>query len=57
MTHFGIIDFSAVGRPRSGSIINIAFMSAQVVNQPQRQAIYNASKAAVLQHGKSLAVE
>lgn len=40
-----------------GSIVNIASMSAHVVNHPQRQAIYNASKAAVLHYSRSLAVE
>jgi NAD(P)-dependent dehydrogenase (short-subunit alcohol dehydrogenase family) len=32
----------------SGSIINIASMSAQVVNFPQPQAAYNAAKAGVV---------
>lgn len=41
----------------SGSIINTASMSAHIVNQPQPQASYNASKAAVIQMSKSLAVE
>ena len=40
-----------------GSIINTASMSAHIVNQPQPQASYNASKAAVIQMSKSLAVE
>jgi NAD(P)-dependent dehydrogenase (short-subunit alcohol dehydrogenase family) len=40
-----------------GSIINIGSMSAHIVNHPQRQAIYNASKAAVLHYTRSLAVE
>lgn len=40
-----------------GSIINIASMSAHIVNQPQPQASYNASKAGVIQLTKSLAVE
>lgn len=40
-----------------GAIVNIASMSAYVVNHPQRQAIYNASKAAVLHYTRSLAVE
>lgn len=40
-----------------GSIVNIASMSAHVVNHPQRQAVYNASKAAVLHYTRSLAVE
>lgn len=40
-----------------GSIINIASMSAHIVNFPQPQCAYNASKAAVLHLTKSLAVE
>ena len=40
-----------------GSIVNIASMSAHIVNHPQRQGIYNASKAAVLHYTRSLAVE
>jgi NAD(P)-dependent dehydrogenase (short-subunit alcohol dehydrogenase family) len=51
----------AVGRrmiaQRSGSIINIASMSAQVVNFPQPQAAYNAAKAGVVQLTRSLAAE
>ena len=40
-----------------GSIINTASMSAHIVNTPQPQCAYNASKAAVIQLTKSLAVE
>jgi NAD(P)-dependent dehydrogenase (short-subunit alcohol dehydrogenase family) len=40
-----------------GSIVNIASMSAHIVNHPQKQAIYNASKAAILHYTRSLAVE
>jgi Dehydrogenases with different specificities (related to short-chain alcohol dehydrogenases) len=40
-----------------GSIVNIASMSGLVVNWPQPQAAYNASKAAVIQLTKSLASE
>lgn len=40
-----------------GSIINIASMSAHIVNVPQPQCAYNASKAGVIQLTKSLAVE
>jgi NAD(P)-dependent dehydrogenase (short-subunit alcohol dehydrogenase family) len=40
-----------------GSIINIASMSGHVVNYPQQQSAYNASKAAVIQLTKSLAAE
>lgn len=40
-----------------GSFIATASMSAHIVNIPQSQAVYNASKAAVLHYAKSLAVE
>jgi len=40
-----------------GSIVNTASMSAHIVNIPQCQASYNASKAAVVHLTKSLAVE
>ena len=42
---------------RPGSIINTASMSGTIVNLPQPQASYNASKAAVVHLTKSLAVE
>ncbi len=42
---------------RSGSIINIASMSATIINKPQPQAHYNSAKAAVVHLTKSLAVE
>ena len=44
-------------RQKSGSIINTASMSAHIVNTPQPQCGYNASKAGVIQLTKSLAVE
>ncbi len=40
-----------------GSIVNVSSMSGRVVNVPQNQASYNASKAGVDQLTKSLAVE
>lgn len=40
-----------------GSIVNIGSMSGQIVNRPQSQPIYNASKAAVHHLTKSLAAE
>ena len=40
-----------------GSIVFIASMSGTVVNYPQEQSCYNASKAAVVQLTKSLAAE
>jgi NAD(P)-dependent dehydrogenase (short-subunit alcohol dehydrogenase family) len=42
---------------RRGVIINIGSISAQIVNRPQWQPAYNASKAAVHQLTKSLAAE
>lgn len=40
-----------------GSIINTASMSAHIVNIPQPQCAYNASKAGVIQLTKSLSIE
>lgn len=40
-----------------GKIINTASMSASIVNKPQNQASYNASKAGVVHLTKSLAAE
>jgi NAD(P)-dependent dehydrogenase (short-subunit alcohol dehydrogenase family) len=40
-----------------GSIINMGSMSGSIVNIPQWQASYNASKAGVIHLSKSLAVE
>ena len=51
----------AFGRPMlaagRGSIVNIGSMSGFIVNRPQPQSYYNASKAAVHQLTKSLAAE
>lgn len=51
----------AVGRQMlaegKGSIVNIGSMSGVIVNKPQPQAFYNASKAAVHHLTKSLAAE
>ena len=44
----------AAGR---GSIVNVGSMSGVIVNKPQPQAYYNASKAAVHHLTKSLAAE
>lgn len=41
----------------SGSVVNIGSMSGVIVNKPQPQAFYNASKAAVHQLTRSLAAE
>ena len=46
-----------IAQGQGGSIINTASMSASIVNEPQKQASYNASKAAVVHLTKSLAVE
>lgn len=45
------------GKGKKGAICNTASMSGHIVNWPQEQASYNASKAAVIQMTKSLAVE
>jgi NAD(P)-dependent dehydrogenase (short-subunit alcohol dehydrogenase family) len=42
---------------KGGSIINIASMSGSIVNFPQEQSCYNASKAGVAHLTKSLAAE
>jgi NAD(P)-dependent dehydrogenase (short-subunit alcohol dehydrogenase family) len=42
---------------RSGSIINIGSISASAVNVPQKQGVYNTSKAGVVHLSRSLAVE
>jgi NAD(P)-dependent dehydrogenase (short-subunit alcohol dehydrogenase family) len=42
---------------KRGAIVNIASMSGTIVNKPQPQAAYNASKAAVIHLTKSLAAE
>ena len=51
----------AFGRPMlaagRGSIVNLGSMSGYIVNKPQPQAYYNASKAAVHHLTKSLAAE
>ena len=44
-------------RQRAGCIVNIASMSGVIVNRPQPQADYNASKAAVIHLTRSLAAE
>ncbi|CEJ90922.1 Putative Short chain dehydrogenase [[Torrubiella] hemipterigena] len=52
----------AVGRAmmaagKGGSLILVASMSGSIVNYPQEQSCYNASKAGVIQFGKSIAAE
>jgi len=46
-----------VEKKQKGAIVINASMSANIVNVPQQQCIYNASKAAVAHLGRSLAVE
>ncbi|OAQ73976.1 D-arabinitol 2-dehydrogenase [Pochonia chlamydosporia 170] len=45
----------AAGKP--GSIVLVASMSGSIVNYPQEQSCYNASKAGVIQFAKSIAAE
>lgn len=47
----------AMIRASRGAIVNIGSMSGQIVNTPQPQCHYNASKAAVHQLTRSMAVE
>jgi NAD(P)-dependent dehydrogenase (short-subunit alcohol dehydrogenase family) len=46
-----------MSRRKAGRIVNIASMSGSVVNKPQPQASYNASKAGVIHLTRSLAAE
>ena len=46
-----------VAEGKGGSIINTASVSGTIINIPQEQASYNASKSAVMHLTKSLAVE
>lgn len=46
-----------IDKKTKGSIVNIASMSGYIVNVPQRQVAYNASKAGVIHMTRSLAVE
>ncbi|KAF4122818.1 Short-chain dehydrogenase [Geosmithia morbida] len=45
----------AAGKP--GSMVLVASMSGSIVNYPQEQSCYNASKAGVIQYAKSIAAE
>src|SRR5690606_11560 len=40
-----------------GKIVNVASMSASIVNTPQKQVVYNTTKAGVLHMTRSLAAE
>ncbi len=42
---------------KRGAIINVASMSARIVNIPQNQLAYNASKAGMIQMSRSMAAE
>lgn len=46
-----------IAAEKPGSIVLVASMSGSIVNYPQEQSCYNASKAGVIQLGKSLAAE
>lgn len=46
-----------ISEKKPGTIINIASISASIIVQPQSQAAYNASKAALVHLTKSLAIE
>ncbi|KAH8927767.1 NAD(P)-binding protein [Atractiella rhizophila] len=46
-----------IARKKPGVVLATASISAQIVNKPQRQCFYNASKAGLIQLCKSLAVE
>ena len=46
-----------VAAGRGGAMVNLASMSARIVNIPQTQSAYNASKAAVEAMTRSLAIE
>jgi NAD(P)-dependent dehydrogenase (short-subunit alcohol dehydrogenase family) len=48
---------SMMAANKPGSIVLVASMSGSIVNYPQEQSCYNASKAGVVQFGKSLAAE
>lgn len=46
-----------MGAGKSGSLVLVASMSGSIVNYPQEQSCYNASKAGVIQYAKSIAAE
>jgi NAD(P)-dependent dehydrogenase (short-subunit alcohol dehydrogenase family) len=48
---------SMIAANKTGSIVLVASMSGSIVNYPQEQSCYNASKAGVIQLSKSLAAE
>ncbi|KFY47120.1 hypothetical protein V494_00164 [Pseudogymnoascus sp. VKM F-4513 (FW-928)] len=48
---------SMMAAEKPGSIVFIASMSGSIVNYPQEQSCYNASKAGVIHLGRSLAAE
>lgn len=52
-----IVGKAMMAANKPGSIVLVASMSGTIVNYPQEQSCYNASKAGVIQFGKSLAAE
>ncbi|KKY30422.1 putative d-arabinitol 2-dehydrogenase [Diaporthe ampelina] len=48
---------AAIAAGKGASIVLVASMSGSIVNYPQEQSCYNASKAGVVQLGRSLAAE
>lgn len=46
-----------IAEGKKGSVINVASISASIVNLPQSQTAYNTSKAAVVHMTKTLAIE
>jgi NAD(P)-dependent dehydrogenase (short-subunit alcohol dehydrogenase family) len=52
-----VVGAQMISRGGGGVIVNIGSISAMIVNRPQMQPAYNASKAAVHQLTKSLAAE
>ncbi|MCU1598893.1 MAG: 3-oxoacyl-ACP reductase [Glaciihabitans sp.] len=55
--HCSVAVARRMAKSGGGSIVNIGSMSGLIVNRPQNQPAYNASKAAVHQLTKSLAAE
>jgi len=51
------IEGAAMLEQGKGAIVNIASLSAHIVNRPQRQAPYNAAKAAIVGYTRSIAAE
>lgn len=63
-TNYGGVYLSAVSAARQmilyncpGSMVLVGFMSGLIANKGLRSSVYNSSKAAVIQLGRSLAME